>query len=60
MQDENRKFSHELGWIVGLGLLGVIAAYLLDPGPCDEPTIVSSLDPIGYFSDLDSSCYAVD
>jgi len=37
MQTEDRKFSRDLGWIVGLGLLGVIAAYLIDPGPCDEP-----------------------
>ena len=46
MHNEERKLSRELGWIVGLGLLGVIAAYLIDPGPCEEP----EQDQSGIFS----------
>ena len=47
MSNEERKLSRELGWIIGLGLLGVVAAYLIDPGPCDEPPMsAASQDPL--------------
>ena len=48
MQIEERKLSHELGWIVGLGLLGIVAAYLIDPGPCEEQVGANPLDPAEY------------
>lgn len=50
MYDEDRKLSRELGWIIGLGLLGVVAAYLIDPGPCDGPAGAGPQDPWGFWT----------
>jgi len=47
MRNEERKLSRELGWIIGLGLLGVLAGSFYDLG-LDDKQADAAQDPIGY------------
>lgn len=46
MRDEERKIRRELGWIIGLGLVAVLAGSLYDTGPYRECGDASNMDPI--------------
>jgi hypothetical protein len=46
MRDEERKFGRELGWIIGLGLVAVLAGSLYDIGPYSDCTNAANMDPI--------------
>jgi len=54
MSDENNRLGHDLGWIIGLGLMGVIAGCLYDPGDLGDRGYFTHTDPLAYLVDLDS------
>lgn len=62
MPDEENRLARDAGWIVGLGLLGVVAGFLCDPGAFDERLDVVCQDPLAYllYADSDNSCRDTD
>ncbi len=48
MRDEERKLGRELGWIIGLGLLGILAGSFYDLGLDDREAYAAAQDPIDY------------
>jgi hypothetical protein len=53
MPDDNR-LGRDLGWIIGLGVLAVIAGFLYDPGVDDQRVDIARMDPFAYLLDADS------
>ncbi len=58
MRDEERELGRELGWIIGLGLLGILAGSFYDLG-LDDRQAEAARDPISYLlgSGYSSGCF---
>lgn len=53
MPNEDWKLGSDLGRIIGLGLLALVAGWLYDPGLCEDRQDMSYADPVACLLDVD-------